>query len=65
MYGVEYGYELEFARGYIHIFPRGFNGNLEPELVFSAQCPQDIRERVQAMWPDLKKETERRHAGGI
>ncbi len=65
MYGIEYGHELDFALGYIHIFPRGFKGNPEAKLFISDECPEDIRERIESLWPELKAETDRRHEKGL
>lgn len=58
---VEYGHELDFALGWFIICPKGFRGYKDVTLEFHSECPEDIKQKVLDIWPEVKAETERRH----
>ena len=57
----EYRHALDFAIPYIGIFQNEIN---KPILVILEDTPDDIRTRVNELWPTLVEETRRRHADG-
>ena len=56
---------LDYGLGFFAIFPPGLDGHTEPWLYISEDCPAEIRTRLEADWPAVKKETENRHTQGI
>lgn len=58
----EPGGELEFARGYTFVFPSLEGGH---ELLISDDCPEDIKQKVLEVWPEVEKATIERHKKGI
>lgn len=58
----DWGHELDFARGYIFIFPKEIYDDM---LFISDKCPSDVREKIEELWIKIKKEQERRYLENI
>jgi len=58
-------HDLDFATGYYCVFPAGFRDLKEDTLVFSEDCPEDIKKRVLELWPKYKAKVEDEWKRGI
>lgn len=54
----EYRHALDFAMGYIGIFQKELG---KPILVIKKDTPEDIRKKINEVWPLVVEETLRRH----
>lgn len=54
----EYKHALDFAMGYIGIFQKEID---KPILVIKKDTPEDIRKKINEVWPLVVEETLRRH----
>ena len=57
--------ELDFAEQYYGILPAGFRGLKEDTIVFTKDCPEDIKKRVLEIWPTVKERVEQERKQGI
>ena len=57
--------DLDFALGYYGVIPKGFRGAKEDTLIFTEDCPPDIKEKVLELWPKLRAKEKEDEENGI